>query len=36
MPAELRAELIAAGDAITTDLRSLRGQLRCPDDALGR
>ncbi len=36
MPAELQAELIAAGDAIKTDLRSLRGMLRCPDDALGR
>jgi len=35
MPSELRTELMAAGDAIETDLRSLRGNLRCPDDALG-
>jgi len=35
MPRELRTELMAAGDAIETDLRSLRGKLRCPDDALG-
>jgi len=35
MPSELRTELMAAGDAIETDLRSLRGKLRCPDDALG-
>ncbi len=35
MPSELRTELMAAGDVIETDLRSLRGKLRCPDDALG-
>jgi len=34
MPAALRAELIAAGDAIKADLQALRGALRCPDDAL--
>ena len=35
MPAPLRAELIAAGDGIKTDLQTLRGALRCPQDALG-
>ncbi len=35
MTAALRAELIAAGDAIKTDLQTLRGRLACPQDALG-
>ena len=36
IPAALRAELIAAGNGIKDDLRTLRGALDCPNAALSR
>ena len=35
VPLALRAELIEAGNAIRGDLKLLRDQVRCPDDAVG-
>lgn len=33
MPVVLRAELVTAGDAVKSDVQTLRGGLSCPDDA---